>query len=83
MPNCFAASNYNALAKDGCGSALRTSTDVPAHRQNYDLGVEVPLPIDRVASSESPKETLAYYTPQVHQNLFVVIRLGYPCERAT
>ena len=69
-------------------SVIQLVCDVPAHRQNYDLDVEVPLQIDRVTLQRLghrslPGRPYRNYTPQMHQNLFVVIRLGYPCERAT
>jgi hypothetical protein len=69
-------------------SVMQLVRDGPAHRQNYDLDVEVPLQIDRVTLQRLGHRSLPgtpyrNYTPQMHQNLFVVIRLGYPCERAT
>src|SRR6202051_3699235 len=42
--------NHNAALRHHRGqiSVTQLVRDVPAHRQNYDLGVEVPLQIDRV-----------------------------------
>src|SRR5260370_7638211 len=42
--------NYNAALRHHRSqiSVTQLVRDVPAHRQNYDLGVEVPLQIDRV-----------------------------------
>src|SRR6202158_5307547 len=42
--------NHNGALRHHRGqiSVTQLVRDVPAHRQNYDLGVEVPLQIDRV-----------------------------------
>src|ERR1700681_4264202 len=42
--------NHNAALRHHRGqiSVTQLVCDVPAHRQNYDLGVEVPLQIDRI-----------------------------------
>src|SRR6202158_1785314 len=67
--------NYNRPLRHHRGeiSVTQLVSDVPAHTQNYDLGVEVPLQIDRVTlqrlgHQSLPRKTLPYYTPQMHQN---------------
>src|SRR6202162_5086473 len=52
--------NHNAALRHHRGqiSVTQLVRDVPAHRQNYDLGVEVPLQIDRVTPQRLRHQSL-------------------------
>src|ERR1700674_3720226 len=66
--------NHNAALRHHRGqiSVTQLVRDVPAHRQNYDLGVDVPPQIDRITlqrlgHQSLPRRPPPYYTPQMHQ----------------
>src|SRR5260221_6396449 len=67
--------NHNGALRHHRGqiSVTQLVRDVPAHTQNYDLSVEVPLQIDRITLQRLGHQILPgghprYYNPKMHQN---------------